>query len=285
VSSAAREARLTLWEWIDDDDPEYVAGMIDACERTGVLDPDEIAAWRALLAGGSVPAAPGDAARAKSHLRALLADQPPLSRNPTPEGLSASWRLIGALEALSGTGLLSEAEHAEWHVESLRAQAPWLEAGEVDEIAGMEGFVAIAVPPESPEEEAQDQEWRERLERMSVTGEIVRVLVPRRISRHEGMAIVALVVRTESVEVHFHAVGPAGDISADLAYIEAMRSRTHRLVAPVLTDDAGTAYEAAGFGPVHASGGASVTTGVWRYHPAPPPEATRFTVGQTTFSV
>ena len=300
MSDAAREARTLLWEWLGEaDDPDAqqrawklarLGGMLDACERAGLLPAEEMRAWRG-LAAGEAPASPPalDPAAARGHLEALLAALRPLSRDPEPGTLAASSRLDGALDALRQAGVLDDEEAAAWRTRSFEAKAPWLDRDDLEELAGYEGdglVFAIGVPARSPEEEAADAAADLELEALMRRGELRRVLTCRAPDRHEGLAILAVVVRAEATEVLFHHVGPPhGEFRGGFADLAAFSALADALSPPELVDDAGTTYEPVSPRPVssHGSGGMPdparprVVTGVWRYAPAAPDTARRFT--------
>ena len=97
-------------------------------------------------------------------------------------------------------------------------------------------------------------------------GRVERVLAAREPVRHDGLAVTAVVVRSDATDVLFHHVGPHGGT----------------LPAPALTDDVSTRYVPADYEPVSASGRfGAVTVGTWRYVPAAPAEARRFTIGDS----
>lgn len=289
------EIRALLWEWVaellDEDDAEqrgwkeaYAGGLLDACEALGALPPEELERWRAIAAGGPLPAAAGDGAAAERHLEGLLAGLPALSRDPDPEGLRRWWRFDGALAALEAAGVL-DADRS-WRERALAAQAPWLEAGERAALAATDGPYAIGVPSRSPEEAAEDAAAEAAFEAAARHGRARGVFVAGRVERHDGLAVVAVVTRTESTEVHFHHVGGPEAGGRGGARMEAYRRAMEALPAPELADDAGTAYTPAvplpvtshGGGGIPGTGAPQVMTGAWRYQPPAPERATRFTV-------
>ena len=94
-------------------------------------------------------------------------------------------------------------------------------------------------------------------------GRAERVLAARDVVRHDGTAVVAVVARADATDVLFHHTGPFGTA----------------LAPPALTDDRGTRYVPAHWQPVSASGRRGmVAIGTWRYLPAAPAAANRFTV-------
>jgi hypothetical protein len=133
------------------------------------------------------------------------------------------------------------------------------------------------VPDASPEGISPDAAAAEEVERLLRVGEVRRVLVPAAISRFDGLAITAVVVRRESVEVLFHFVGPAVEPSPGFASMAAFRAVHDSLVAPRLTDHLGRVYEPVRPGPIQSRGGRPGVSGAWRYFPAPA-DATAFVV-------
>jgi hypothetical protein len=169
-----------------------------------------------------------------------------MRREPDRAGLEASHRFRGALDALAAAGLLAEETSAEWRGRGLAAEAPWLGDPHAVSPHGDGVAYAIAIPPETPEEAADDARAMEEVERVARSGDIREVLVVQLPDRHEGLAVTAIVTRTASVDVHFHHVGPPQrDGGTGFAQLEAFRAVVDALAPPALTDDAGTVYEAA----------------------------------------
>jgi hypothetical protein len=298
LTDATLEARSLLWEWAtvgQDDDPEqhalkalYAECLVDACEHVGLLAADEVVQWRRLLSHGRPPpAAPGDLDGAERHLEELLAAVPPMAREPQAAALSATRRFDAALAALHASGVLSDEAERRWRSRGLAAEAPWLDDDEISEIGGMEGIYAIRIPPASPEEEAADAAAMQEMETAGRRGRAKRVFVPDRLQRHDGLAIVGVIMRAEATEVVFHHVGDAyGDLTSGSAGLEAFRTTIDALVPPRLEDDTGIVYEPLGDRPVssHGSGGTPdpvrprVITGAWRYQPPAPDSASAFEV-------
>lgn len=291
------EARTLLWEWLaeaDDPDPEQRAwkvarlgGMLDACERVGVLTADEVRRWRTLVPGEAVPSPPGaDSAAAARHLEQLLVDLRPLCRDEDAGGMCASRRYDGALEALHAAGVLADNEAGAWRRRALEAQAPWLERDEAEELAAQDGLFAIGVPACTDEEAAADAAAEREMDAIQRRGELRRVLTCAAPARHEGLAVLAVVVRTEATELMFHHVGPPhGEYRGGFAELAAFSAIAEALEAPALVDDLGSVYEAVSPQPVSSRGTGGipdparprVVTGMWRYAPAAPATATRFT--------
>jgi hypothetical protein len=272
----SEDVRTLLWEWVgelDDDDPEQLAwkraqadGMLMAAERARVLPAGELVEWRALAAGGVLRAAAGDRAAAERHLDDLLAALRPMTRETDPAARAASRRFSDALDALAAAGLVEEAE---WRRRALAAEAPWMDADEVDELSSGGGIYAVAIPPQSPEDELDDLRHADEMERLSRRGDARRVLVAPAIEHHDELAVVAAVLRTDSTELVFHRGGMPFDGRPDLG---AFREIVDALTPPALADAAGTPYEPAAPRPVSASGASesSAITGIWRYQPAAP---------------
>jgi hypothetical protein len=66
----------------------------------------------------------------------------------------------------------------------------------------------------------------------------------RPLQRHDRLAVVAIITRTDATEVLFHHVGePIGDVRPGCASMEAHSRIVDTLVPPTLADDQGTAYE------------------------------------------
>jgi hypothetical protein len=298
LTEATLEAQTLLWESAsqacEEDDPEqrvwkfrYAEGLVDACEYAGLLAADQVVQWRRLLAdGGAPPPASGDVDAAERLLEGLLAAVPPMSREPEPTALSAGPRFHAALAALHESGVLSDEVARRWRARGLAAEAPWLAQDEISELLNTrEGADAIAIaipgPPASPEEEAADAKVRREIEMAFRRGRAKRVFVPKRPQRQDGLAIAAVVARTEATEVVFHHVGdPQGDVSAGPAVF---RKALDALVPPSLEDDRGTVYRAVHERPMsgHGSDGperSPVITGVWRYQPPAPDSVAAFEV-------
>lgn len=269
-----------LWEWTaSPENVDYVECLVDACEHVGLLAADEVAQWRRWLAdGGPPPPAPGNLGAAERHLETLLAAVPQLSRDPEPAALSAGRRFHAAFAALHASGVLSDDDERRWRSRALAVEAPWLDQDEMSDLSGMKGVAyAIAIPPASPEEEAADAAARREMERAGRRGRAKRVFVPDRPHRHDGLAIVAVITRTQSTEVLFHHVGEEqGNLGSGHAALEAFRTAVDALTAPGLEDGNGAIYEPVAERPVssHGSGGMPdlgrprVISGVWRYQPA-----------------
>jgi hypothetical protein len=301
LTEATLEAQTLLWEWAsqarEEHDPEqrawkvrYAEGLVDGCEHAGLLTADRVVQWRRLLAqGGAPPPAPGDLDAAERHLEELLAAVPPMSREPETTVLAAGRRFDAALAALHESGVLSDQVARGWRSRGLAAEAPWLAQDEISELVSAgEGAdaisVAIPIPAASPEEEAADAEATREIELAARRGRAKRVFVPKRPQRQDGLAIAAVVARTEATEVVFHHVGdPQGDVSSERAAMAAFRETDDALVPPSLEDDKGTVYRPVHDQPLGGHGSAgperpTVITGVWRYQPPAPDSAAAFEV-------
>ena len=300
MTEATLEAQSLLWEWAseacEEDDPEqrtwkvlYAECLVDACEHARLLPADEVVQWRRLLAqGGAPPPAPGDLDAAERHLEELLAAVPPMSREPEPAAVTAGRRFGAALAALDESGVLSDEVAGRWRARGLAAEAPWLAADEIAELSSVEGadaIFAIPIPAASPEEDAADAAAIREIEMAGRRGRATRVFVPDGPQGHDGLAIAAVVTRTESTEVVFHHVGdPQGDVSSGREARAAVRKSLNALVPPSLEDDQWTVYRPVRERPVssHGSGGPPdperprVITGVWRYQPPAPDSAAAF---------
>lgn len=214
---------------------------------------------------------------AEQHLEQLLAELSPTSE---PQ------RFHGALSALHSAGVLDDDAARRWRTRATAAQAPWLEPDELAALETTSGPALIRGPGLSREDaEAQTGDH----ERIARRGRSRCVHTAPTVSRRDGLAIVAVITRTECTDVRFHFVGGArGDdeLTTFMALLE-------RLVPPPLTDDAGTTYTPVRERPVgaHAGGGAAdparplVISGTWRYQPPAPDTATTFTVGGAQFRV
>jgi hypothetical protein len=299
LTEATLEAQTLLWKWAseacEDDDPEqrawkvrYAECLVDACEHAGLLAADRVVQWRRLLArGGAPPPAPGDLDAAEPHLVELLAAVPPMSREPEPTAFPAGRRFDAALAALHESGVLSDEVARRWRSRGLAAEAPWLAHDEISELLSTgEGadLIAIAIPAASPEEEAADAEAMREIELAARRGRAKRVFVPNRPQRQDGLAIAAVVTRTEATEVVFHHVGdPQGDVGSERAAMAAFPKTDDALVPPGLEDDKGTIYRPVRDHPLSSHGSAGperrpVITGVWRYQPPAPDSAAAFEV-------
>lgn len=290
----AMVARDVLWHWadeIDGPDPHgrgwqrsRLHGILLACERTGALGNDELERWRACIETGT-PARPAaaDLEAAEAFLRGALEDIRPMSRDEDPGRARASNRFHGALRALTEAGVISEEDRARWHQQELAASAPWLASEAVDTLASGGGFFAIGIPARTPEEEAADEAARQELQRLARRGALRRIVISRTPERHDGLAVIGVLGREECTEVLFHFVGPPhGD--RGFPGLEAFNEFIDGLVAPGLSDDAGTTYEPAAQRPVGAQGTGGtpdpqrpqVITGSWRYFPPAPATASVF---------
>jgi hypothetical protein len=302
LTEATLEAQTLLWDWAsqacEEDDPEQrtwkvrsAEGLVDACEHAGLLTADQVVEWRRLLArGGAPPPAPGDLDAAERHLEELLAAVLPMSREPETTALTAGRRFDAALAALHESGVLSDEVARGWRARGLAADAPWLAHDEISEVLSAgEGADAIAIaipgpPGTSPEEEAAAAEAIREFEMVARRGRAKRVFVPNRPQRQDGLAIAAIVARTEATEVVFHHVGdPQGDVGSERAAMAAFGKTNDALVPPGLEDDKGTVYRPVRDHPLSSHGSAGperppVTTGVWRYQPPAPDSAAAFEV-------
>lgn len=279
-------ARARLWEYVgfDDDFSRYTGFLVDACERVGLIASDEAEQWRRLNAGAEPPTpAAGDFAAAERHLEALLAAVPPISRDDDPAARTAGQRVRGALRALHAAGVLSDEAQRRWHMRVTAASAPWLDQQEPARLEAARGATLIAIPPASPEEAASDAAALDVWELLARRGEARRVYVAERLQRVDGLAILAVVTRTDSTEVHFHHLGePRGDDRFGSAFRAAVES----LVPPKLSDDHGTGYAPASQQPAsaHGVGGIpdphrpEVITGTWRYQPPALDPVNAFTI-------
>lgn len=282
-----RDAALARLEWLlrqpDPDRPTrasaYLEGTLLAYQRIGVLSSSEADRWRVRLAGPATDwdAEPGpplpEAARAAGirYLERLVAGAPRLRRQPTPDERAAGAECSSAIETLRAVGLLDEREHSEWSRRLLAAEAPWL-----DDPPPGEGPCAISIPPETPEEAAEDAAfkaaWAARPK-----AETTRRVVTGSPERHAGLAMIALSVHEDATSLHFHFVGEPARFDDAL----------DALAPPALRDDRGTAYEPVDPRPVSASSHShepdsapQVIIGAWLYTPAAPDEAATFEIEQ-----
>ncbi|MBE2317738.1 hypothetical protein DVA67_017280 [Solirubrobacter sp. CPCC 204708] len=288
MTDARFEAQAWLWTWagIGADDASYADGLAAAAEHSALFSADEIVQWRRVLAGEPPPAAPGSGAAAHRHLERLLDDVRPLSRNPRPEAVRAGRRFDAALTALHRAGVLGDDVEAEWRARRLAVATPWLEDEERLQLLAATGIHAVAIPPATAEEEAADAAPVEELEVLARRGHVRTVHVPERVERHDGLAVVAVVTRTESTEVLFHHVGGEQGTDHGLAALDAFEAALDALVPPALHDDQGTRYEPVAPRPVGGGGTAGtpdperprVITGTWRYQPPAPDAAATFEV-------
>jgi hypothetical protein len=287
-------ARACLWEWVaetDDPDPEqrtwkrqFAGGMLEAVERTGLLEPAEVARHRAVLDGAPVAAATQvDEAAAVRHVEALRRDLRPATREDDPEALAAQRRHDGALAALAAAGALTGDRERELRRAGLATLAPWLDPDDVEALVGHDGVYALEPPPATAEEEAEDAAAETWADRVAAPGPIERVLVAERLHAVEGVTVLAAVLRAEAIELHTHVVRPApadGPASTHRVFEELV----DELVPPRLADERGTAYAPYPFGP-SGPGHTTAIDGVrhvvsrstWQYHPAAPPGTARLT--------
>jgi hypothetical protein len=144
------------------------------------------------------------------YLERLVAGVPRFRRNPTPEERAADAECSSALEALRAVGALDDREHTEWSQRLLAAQAPWLD--EPTPSPG-EGPWAISIPPETPEEAAQDAAF-EAAWAARPKAETTRRVVNGSPERHAGLAMIALAVHEDATSLHFHFVGEPAPVDA-----------------------------------------------------------------------
>lgn len=272
-----------LWEWANVDDPvaDWGPATIDAAEAAGLIMPERAAEWRRLSL--DPPPAQGDAAAAERHLTGLLEELRPMSYPAVPTDLPARHRFHAGLDALASAGVVDGTAAARWRERALQIEAPWLAPGDRAAVLAHRGPVAIAVPLGSPELQAVVAGEEARYERMARRGAPVAVLAADRVHRHDGVAVIAAVIRTDSTEVMFHFVGgPQGDLEEGFHRFGEV---TGGLEPPALTDPAGTVYDAVDGRPVSSQGSGGppdperplVIVGVWRYQPAAPVAAPAFT--------
>lgn len=192
-------------------------------------------------------------------------------------------RALAGVDALAAARALPAAEAAAWRLRL--AEAPWLGRVDVHELGSYGGTAYALLEPLGPE----DAELHERLAALGRHTEVRDVLVARGPERHDGLAIWAVVLRDGAIEVLFHHVDHAEVPSGSTrATHEAFRATVDALVAPALTDDAGTAYPPAlehavrshGTGGIPEQGRPRVTTGVWRYEGFAPEGVRAFTVAR-----
>lgn len=296
------EARLVLHEWAREPDPDpyqqnwkrlYLEAMIEAAERTELLSAEELQRWRGVTDHDSWPAPPADEARVNAHLDDLLMQITPMTRAPDDLGHAARQRFHHALKTLHRAGVIGDSEHTNWQQRALALEAPWLESDELQSVASMGGgLVFMGIPPESPEQELEDMEAAEQAQRMAVRGDLVSVVVAPAVQRQHGTAITAVVVRSESVEVHFHHLGPPQGEGMGHSRLNRFTSVIEGLAPTPLVDDLGTEYGPVADRPISSHGGGGnvdadhplVITGAWRYTPAPPANAALIRAGESTTS-
>jgi hypothetical protein len=199
----------------------------------------------------------------------------------------ARQRFRGALDALRDAGVLSDEAARRWRTRATAASAPWLDKDELSDLQAATGHTLISIPPDSPEEADVDAAPSQDREALARQGSARRVYLADRLQRADGLAIIAVVTRTDSTEVVFHHVGePQGESVPGFAYLAALSQTVDSLLPPSLTDDRGVAYEPAAQRPVstYGVGGDAdplrpqVLTGVWRYQPTAPDSVKAFTV-------
>jgi hypothetical protein len=241
-----------------------LSGAVAAAERAGLLPADELAAWRSLVDGGALPPPAGaDAAAAAAHLDGLRAALVPDARTPDPAGRAARRRFDGALAVLHEVGLVSDEDERAWRRRALEATAPWLDAAAVAEVVATPGWVAIPVPPPTPEEAAEDERRAALRPPRTVPGAVRRVLLVDAVAYSaDGLAVAAAVDREGVLELHVH------------HRITTVPDRGPFGPPPALRDDRGTTYAPAHDHP-SAGGPGAGATGAWRYVPPLDPAATR----------
>lgn len=298
MTDAAHETRLLLRDWVRevrDPDPQqrewklaYATGMLEAAERAAPLPKSELDIWRTVMDDGELVLVPPTvyAKAGDAHLEELLSRVTPMRREADDAGHAARQRFHHGLEALHGAGILDDHSHDHWRSRALAAEAPWLGSEGIAEIVETsDGFFAVGIPAESAEQEEQDRVERERWQRLSRRGALGRVLVAPTVERIDGLALLALVLRSESIELLFHHVGPPqGQGPDEQGYFERFTVVTDALRPPGLKDDLGTVYEALSNRPgsSHGTGGRPdperpmVVTGSWRYARPAARAATRF---------
>jgi hypothetical protein len=127
------------------------------------------------------------------------------------------------------------------HQQEIRASAPWLADENVRRLGSGQGFYAIGIPAQKPEEAAADPAAEEQQQRLMRRGQLRRTAIAPRPNRHGGLAVLGVLVCEECTELLFHYVGPphgemhdaSADLKANSLFIQA-------LPLPTLTDDAGT---------------------------------------------
>jgi hypothetical protein len=293
MTDATNRARVVLREWVrevSDTDPEqrawklaYWNGMLSAAKTLELLSDHELSDWRQAATSGieSLPSPEVDPTAVDRYLSRLLDEVKPLTRTPNAAEHLARELFADARSALEAAGLLPSDESQMWRRWELERTAPWLTPDDVDELMSAEAMaIAIAVPASTPEEEAEDRRRDGETERRMARGAVETVLLPRAIERVDGTALVGLVLREESVELHFHHVDRATG-HGDETHFDRFREIIGTLAPPDLTDDLGTRYEPIGHRPGSAHGSGvrpdpnrpTAITGMWRYLPAVPQEA------------
>jgi predicted nuclease with RNAse H fold len=297
--TAAQHARGVLWRWTqmlrEETDGAWgraeLVGAIEAAERTCALPADELGAWRSVAADAPIPTPAGHHDRIAAHLELLLGRVQPLERETPPDRRDGMDVFTGAVDALHETGLLDDAAHDAWRGRAIRAWTPWLDEEAVEKVVHAD-LVAISVPPSTPDEEAEDERRRAEHAELIRRGDVVRVLVATGVVRdEEQVAVTAAVARTDSTELHFHALGPPQvDDLDDRPLSDRLPLPEH---PPELSDDVGTRYRPVHSRPVGAGshgsrpGVPTVVTGQWRYQPAMPVEAAVLTAtsGDTVWTL
>jgi hypothetical protein len=295
LADVQRRVRSILWERLSrcGDDPAEradglasAAAMIATCERVGLLAQDELAQWRRLIENAGEPQrVTGDRRAADRHLERLLRDVKPMTRERDPAQPAATRRFHAALDALYDVGVLDAETKRRWWRRATSARAPWLDENELDELSHGSGQFLLTVPPASAEEAEGLVTAAEEWERLLLRGTARRVFVADGIERDDGLAVVAVVTRSEVTEVIFHHVGgPTGELADGFAELEPFRDLTESFLPPRLTDNLGTHYTPVADHPVYSRGVGGipdperlrVITGGWRYQPPAPDEATAF---------
>jgi hypothetical protein len=292
-----RDAALARLEWLlrqastpDRPEPSYLEGTLLAYQHIGVLSGSEADRWRVRLAGAATgdaepePPLPETVRAAARYLERLVANVPRLRRNPTPEERAAGAECSSALETLRAVGVLDDREDSEWSRRLLAAEAPWIE----DPPPPGEGPSVISIPPETPEEAAEDAAFEAaRAARPKATA--TRRVVTASPERHAGLAMIALATHEDATSLHFHFVGEPAPADAPSPHsMRAFDDALAALVPPALRDERGTAYEPVDPHPVSASSHSSgpdsdprlVIIGAWLYTPAAPDQATTFEIEQ-----
>jgi hypothetical protein len=287
LESLLRQAR---YAGSDEPEPAYLEGTLLAYQRIGVLSSSEADRWRVRLDGAATewdaelePPLPDDARAAGiRYLEQLVTDVPRLRRNRTPEERAAGAEWSSALEALRAVGVLDEREHTEWSRRLLAAEAPWVD----DPPPPGEAPWAIRIPPETPEEAAEDAAF-EAAWAARPKAETTRRVVTGSPERHAGLAMIALAVHEDATSLHFHFVAEPRPVDTPSPHSKrAFDDALDALVPPALRDDLGTAYEPADprlvSGSSHSTEPDSdrrlVIIGEWLYTPAAPDEATTFEI-------
>ena len=230
---SAREERH-----LDPVGPRWVEGSLLAYEQLAILSPDEAARWRDRLADPDPASldedARGWAERVRPDAERYLARLDGAERR-------------GAIDALAAVGVAEPEPRS-------RGGSSFAGGG------GSSGFGDADEDDLDSPLEALEPRTVERV----VTGST---------DRHDGLALVAVVVHEVSTTLHFHYTGAGLALRGAERFDELLE----RFAPPALRDDGGRDYLPVEEQPIGLSGSDAALQGEWIYTPAAPDRARTFT--------